>query len=643
MRVGRVMVAAVVSLGMVVPALGSADRAGAAGTARVDVSDASVVEGDVGKPPLKFAVTLSGPAAVTVTMQYQTVVGTASAADFTAKSGTLTFKPGQVVKTVSVPVLADVLDEGDESFALQVSQITGADAGDVEGTGSIVDDDPGTGLRLAVGDARIVEGDVKNRAVKLVVGLSSKAPAPVTVDVVTIPGSAADTDFTVKPPTTLTFKTGQQFKTLGFPLRPDTLSEGDEQFGVWLTNPSGATIVDDRGMVTITDDEALVTPTSPLLASPGLGSAFYQPPDPLPVGRPGDVFWTSPDGSLAHGSVQRVLYRSRTVKGADTAVSGWIFTPSSPPPPGGYPVVTYGQGTLGLDDNCAQTKLFSPSGTPGGVYFDTLLANGYVVTTTDYEGLGTPDPATYLTAESEAHALLDSVRAARALNPSVSNRVVVYGLSQGGQAATAANQLAPYYAPDLQLLGGVGISSGVGLRDDVLGSLANSFYRGFAVMALRGFENAYPGTKVADYYLTAYGLSQLANTETDCGPAVVSAFSTIPAAQLFEAGALTTPPSLPAPTTTQAKTLDRAWIDHRPLSAPMLYLHGTADEILDPVLVPPFVQRMCDLGGTTELRWFAGQTHVGLLDVIGSDLVNYIADRFNGQPASSSCDAIPQP
>ena len=65
-----------------------------------------------------------------------------------------------------------------------------------------------------------------------------------------------------------------------------------------------------------------------------------------------------------------------------------------------------------------------------------------------------PVPHPYLVGESEGRAVLDSIRAARALlGDAVSNTAAIYGHSQGGHAAVWADLLAPTYAPDLNVAG----------------------------------------------------------------------------------------------------------------------------------------------------------------------------------------------
>jgi pimeloyl-ACP methyl ester carboxylesterase len=83
-----------------------------------------------------------------------------------------------------------------------------------------------------------------------------------------------------------------------------------------------------------------------------------------------------------------------------------------------------------------------------------LLADGYVVVASDYPGLGVAGPPSYLVGISEGRALLDGVRAVRRLpQAATARRYALWGQSQGGHAALFAGQIAPNYAPEIQLVG----------------------------------------------------------------------------------------------------------------------------------------------------------------------------------------------
>ena len=94
---------------------------------------------------MDFAVTMSRAASETVTVDYATADGSATAGDdYTAASGTLTFSAGETAKTVSVPVLPDAIDDSGETFTLALSNVSGGDAwlADATATGTIENDGP---------------------------------------------------------------------------------------------------------------------------------------------------------------------------------------------------------------------------------------------------------------------------------------------------------------------------------------------------------------------------------------------------------------------------------------------------------------------------------------------------------------------
>ena len=110
------------------------------GPAVLSVADAEANEG--AGASIDFAVTLSRAASGTVTVDYATADGTATAGeDYTATSGTLTFAAGVLAQTVAVALLDDAVDEGRETFTLTLSNASGAHIEDGEATGTIVNTD----------------------------------------------------------------------------------------------------------------------------------------------------------------------------------------------------------------------------------------------------------------------------------------------------------------------------------------------------------------------------------------------------------------------------------------------------------------------------------------------------------------------
>ena len=104
------------------------------------VADAEVEE--AANATLAFAVTLSRAASGSVTVDYATSDGSATAgSDYTAASGTLTFAAGETGKTIPVPVLDDAHNEGSETLTLTLSNPSGAYLADGTATGTITNTD----------------------------------------------------------------------------------------------------------------------------------------------------------------------------------------------------------------------------------------------------------------------------------------------------------------------------------------------------------------------------------------------------------------------------------------------------------------------------------------------------------------------
>lgn len=90
---------------------------------------------------VSFKVTLDEAPTSEVTVDWRTAPGTATSSDFESDSGRLVFKPGETTKVIRIAVTGDALEEGNESFAVLLSNPFGAAIGDGRGTGTIVDDD----------------------------------------------------------------------------------------------------------------------------------------------------------------------------------------------------------------------------------------------------------------------------------------------------------------------------------------------------------------------------------------------------------------------------------------------------------------------------------------------------------------------
>ena len=180
--------------------------------------------------------------------------------------------------------------------------------------------------------------------------------------------------------------------------------------------------------------------------------AFYQTTPADLVGPPGSVIREAMTNDDRKGATDyRVLYRSIGLRGEPIAVSGTIIVPVGPAPAGGRPIVAWAHPTSGIEPQCGPSL--------ATFRFDQIMGlrdmvrRGYIVTATDYPGLGAGGPHPYLVGVSEGRAVLDSVRAAQNLTGERGVDVAFWGHSQGGQAVLYAGLLAGSYAPDLHVVG----------------------------------------------------------------------------------------------------------------------------------------------------------------------------------------------
>ncbi len=108
----------------------------------LSINDVVIAEGDAGTSNAVFIVSLSAAAAETVTVNFATADGTASAgADYQPASGQLVFAPNDTQKSITVPVIGDNVLEEDETFLLTLSASSGPLIVSERGVGTIRDDE----------------------------------------------------------------------------------------------------------------------------------------------------------------------------------------------------------------------------------------------------------------------------------------------------------------------------------------------------------------------------------------------------------------------------------------------------------------------------------------------------------------------
>jgi Secretory lipase len=413
---------------------------------------------------------------------------------------------------------------------------------------------------------------------------------------------------------------------------------------------------------------AAATGTGPVVSRGVTIPVFYDPPANLPAAD-GALIRSEPlplalslpaVGGPLPGRATRIMYRTTDSAGRPAAVTGAYIEPAAAWKGGGArPLVALAPGTMGQGDQCAASlglehPLVLNGRTVSVGYEDLaiyrLLAEGVAVVVTDYVGLGTTDRLhTYVNRVDEAHAVLDAVRAARALDGAsvtAASRVGLFGYSQGGGATAAAAELQPAYAPDVKLSG---TYSGAPPADltAVTEAIDGSDLAGALGWSVNGFLESDPALRpIAEAHFSAAGKAALADLSTMCVGDSLLAYNSARSTAWTVDGeslgdAIAAEPAL-------GSFLEAQRIGTLKPAGPVRVATGTSDDLVPHAQAREMAASWCRRGGDV--------TYVPVvLPGVGRALLNHFAplladqgaavswltDRLSGRPAGSDCATMP--
>ena len=390
------------------------------------------------------------------------------------------------------------------------------------------------------------------------------------------------------------------------------------------------------------------------LPRPPKGKSVYDAPAPLPPGKHGDLIWAVElNTQVPNARAWKILYRSTDLHGAEFAVSGMVIAPLGKAPAGGRPVVTFAHATTGLARACAPSLAADPAKdalmyfTPGsGDLMDSgvpslsrMIAAGYVVVATDYIGLGGPGAHPYLIGPTLARNTLDASLAARKIpGAGAGPKMVILGWSEGGQAAVWAAQLAGYVEGSVEVLGAAALApvnsaEQIKIERAVLasGRKLPTMTGAETLMALYATAGTFPELSLSDV-LTPFGVDFVtASAGVQCSKHMGQA--------LEYQQALNGPAVRPDPQNEAAwakRTREMA-LGNPPAKVPVAVYQGDADPTVFPAASEAYVKQACASGTVALYTHYAGTDHVQVPFRAADDYLAWIADRFAGRPAPSSC------
>ena len=364
--------------------------------------------------------------------------------------------------------------------------------------------------------------------------------------------------------------------------------------------------------------------------------AFYTPPAEI-TGEEGDVIRSepAPDWDVPGATATRILYVTRDANTDVKRVAGgtvWIPTKAAE---GDRKVVAWAHPTVGLGDSCA------PSRTPKSLkltnaWIQQMVAEGWIVTATDYSGLGTPEPFTYLEGEQETTDVVNSVRAAAALpDARAGTQWGVYGHSQGGHSALWTATLAPAMAPDLELVGAAAAAPASDLYATINQQWDQTLSWVIGPEVVVSWPDTYPDLEASDV-VSDTGLGATESQAQDC--LTDAGLFGLARQEVLKETYFKVNPYTNAEWAAALK--DQTPKPTKP-SMPIFVGQGTEDEVVLANSTAAMQEQWCKVGSDLTVEWLGGVNHQNAGLTAGPAVVDWLADRFAGKPTAPNCSQKP--
>ena len=382
-------------------------------------------------------------------------------------------------------------------------------------------------------------------------------------------------------------------------------------------------------------------PLSRTVRGDGGISDFYANYDNLPD-NPGVLIRQEPldDHQKVPGAAVnlRLLYSSTDGIDGETRipVSGSLFLPEGIPPEGGWRLIAWTHGTVGIADICA------PSWT-GYVpfhqeYLKQWLDQGFAIVASDYQGLGTAGTHPYLATKPASFNNLDIIRAVQATDMPISKKVVLIGQSQGAAAAFATAGYAPDYAPELDIRGVV--STGIPyftprtieiIQDTRPNDVVDPML-GYNFLALTLVEQLDPDFQAADY-VSSEAMATAQSVDTTCHRDVKL---------LVQERALTYDKSFKASPDEALKTaFAHMGYPRLDVDVPVYIGSGVDDRDTPLRMQANLIKQACNAGAVIQSNIYPGKDHLTVLNHSTVDSIPFVTRAFAGEFIEGNCAALP--
>ncbi|CAN5282693.1 prolyl oligopeptidase family serine peptidase [soil metagenome] len=350
-----------------------------------------------------------------------------------------------------------------------------------------------------------------------------------------------------------------------------------------------------------------------------------------PIPAPGRLISSVPlDPALSlrgAANAYRILYSTLDDHDSAAVSTAAVFVPRGAAPAGGWPVVAWAHGTVGLANECTPSAL--PRSERDNDYLSHWLDQGYVVVATDYAGLGTPGLMSYLNSVATARSVVDSVVAAHDLDLPLSPQWAIVGQSQGGAAAVDSARRATEFSQGsgLDYRGVVATGTPANINtiieragpDFVLpevGPAANVY----TAYILAGLRDARPDLDL-DSILTPAGLDATVRSQSVCFGALSEELAELSPAEFFRAPLS----SIPGIDEALAQYMGTATSGY---DRPLFLGVGLLDRDVPPSSTRNFYDQLVANGQNVELRVYPDQDHSGTVLASMADSTPFLQRMF---------------
>jgi hypothetical protein len=357
---------------------------------------------------------------------------------------------------------------------------------------------------------------------------------------------------------------------------------------------------------------------------------FYDTSGLRTSGPLGQVVRSKPLGvHVDHGTALRILYRTQRSDGSKTFSSGMVFIPDNDAAGTPRPVVAWAHGTVGLGAQCAPSRSTHPVGDIAWV--TSMLKRGWVVTATDYAGLGTSGTSGYLVGDDEAHDVLNSVRALKYIpSAHAGSSFAVWGHSQGGNSALFTAAQAHAYAPELHLVATVASAPAAELVP-----LLNETYRSTLAWVIGpevviSWPATYRGLPVRSI-LTSVGYDNYRRIAQKCitSAATEGVIRNAIHQRFFNGNPLSSPPWKVIAQEQTAPVLAP--------TQPLLVVETLTDQVVLPNTTALYIKRACAAKSDLTSLWLTDVGHIQLSSTVSPAVIAWLGDRFAGRPTTPTC------